>query len=146
MTDAPDNSAYAATLRTIHADAAGVMSLTVILPSEAPGLLLDSLCGNREAAILLHTVQHAIRNIRTAPRKRPQLCVSCPRPIGPRLKCSFVVATPHKDNPAGAVAMAVCHRCATRPSEVQSKALEGLKRLWPDLYPFSVTHRDGGRA
>ncbi len=145
MTEAA-TAAWQADMRSIHEQAGGVLELVVILPTDMPVLATRALFGDREAGAILTAMTYAETGIRKAPKRRPMLCVSCPRPLlGGRY--THVVAIPSRDDPTKAIGLAVCHRCATEPDAITAKAVEGLRNgLWPDLRPVTLTNRTGGRA
>ena len=134
-------------VQRVSNEAAGVIQLDIIKHADLAELLAHAILGDPEAVRLANMASDTLRRIAAAPRRKPMLCASCPTPL--RLKghrFSVVVAIPGRDQPANALALAICHGCATGRDAVQDKAVEALKRLWPDLRPITVTHPAGGRA
>lgn len=138
-------SALSEGLNRIHAEAAGACDLIVVQPCDAAGILADALAGDPHAASLLTALNDASEAIVRAPRRASKLCACCPRPLR-KGRYSFGLVLPLCDSPTAALAMAVCHRCATERSDIQTKLMGALKVIWPDLRPITVTHQDGGRA
>jgi hypothetical protein len=141
------DAAYAALtegIQELSTEAAGVLDLAIVRPIDVPALLISSLAGNADATRILQAISDAQKRIVTAPRRSPMLCASCPRPLLQN-DYSFAVALPHCDAPVQALGMAVCLRCANEPELIAEKALSALRRVWPDLRPFTITH-SGGHA
>lgn len=132
-------------LKHMQAESGGAIHVMVVRPIDALGLLADAISGDAEARRLFDAVNQAATEIAAAPRRRPILCASCPRPLR-RSAYSFVVALPARDNPTQALSMAVCSRCAVEPDAITAKAVTALRGLWPDLRAIAVTHETGGRA
>lgn len=138
--------AWAASMRRLHEEAAGVVGVTILQPRDMPELMAAALAGDPMAVGLLRTATDTINRIEAAPRRRPMLCGSCPRPLKVKKGLSIVVATPDKDAPEQCLALAICTRCGTTVEEVQEKAVVALRRIWPDTRQVTITHPEGGRA
>ncbi len=133
-------------MQQAHAEAAGIFDVFVIGPESGPELLAAAILGDAHAAALLRAVTHAARQIDAAPRRKPALCLCCPRPIRDAAGTVFVVAEPHTDDASTAIGAALCGRCAAH-SDLTAKVVDGFRRhLWPDARPVRVTHPEGGRA
>lgn len=130
----------------LQSEAGGILELAVIRPIDAVNLLGRVIMGDREAASLLDAVNQTLTRMRDAPASAPLVCVSCPNPIRDGRRCAFVAALPTGGNPASGLMVAVCPRCATEPAAIQAKAMKGLRGIWPDLRPITVTHAAGSRA
>ena len=128
-----------------QSEAGGIMELVVVRPADAVDILADVLAGDDQAIRLMRMLDQADTAIRSAPRRLPMLCASCPRPLK-RGRYAFGIALPASDNPTHGLALAVCTRCATDRGDVQAKATAALRRVFPDLRPVTVTHAAGGRA
>lgn len=131
-------------VEAVTREAAGMMEVAVVRPSDVSVLLGEALAGSDEAALLLRLYTDTAAKIDKAPARARLLCVSCPREL--RRGYSVAAALPHRDNPHQAVAIAVCPRCGPDREAIQAKAMEGFQRIWPDLRPIQITHHDGGRA
>ena len=132
-------------VQRVNDEAGGVLRLQVIRRSDLPGLALDALAGDAEAAELLRQAQDTAAAIEAAPRHRLMLCGSCPRGLRDR-KYAVVLARPGCDDPTMALAMAICLRCGPTPGAIQAAARVALRRIWPDLRDLQVSHPEGGRA
>jgi hypothetical protein len=96
---------------------------------------------------LLLAVRQAATRIKQAPQRKPTLCICCPRSIK-RLSATtvFGVASAGIANPTAAIGFVFCERCAADRATLAARAAEGLRRIWPDLRPVTITHPTGGRA
>jgi hypothetical protein len=73
------------------------------------------------------------------PRKKPILCLCCPRAIRLRDQFSIVVTLPGREAPTGAIGSALCQRCASaRP--LMPQVVAGLKRIWPGSRAVDLDH------
>ena len=138
---------WAEGVQRVSDEAAGVIQLDIIQHADLTELLAHAILGDPEAVRLANMASSVLRRIAAAPRRKPMLCGSCPRPL--KLKghrFSVVIALPGRDQPSNALSMAICHRCATSHEAVESKAVQALRRIWPDLRPITVTHPTGGQA
>lgn len=143
---APPAPSHSEQMAAIHREAAGVMTLDVVLREDMPDLVHAALANAQTfAGKLLTRVNLALGDIAKAPATKPKLCATCPRLLGGG-RFSIVLATPACDDPQTALALAVCHDCGTSRGAVRNKAIEALRRLWPDARPIDITHPDGGRA
>ena len=129
-----------------HDEAGGMFELHVVNQMNTADLLAAAILGDAHAAALLRAVAQAARQIDRAPRRKPSLCLSCPRTIRRACEATFVVAVPHADEPTTAIGAALCPRCAAS-GDLTATALAGFRRhLWPDARPVRVTHPEGARA
>ena len=141
------SQAWAEGVQRVSDESAGVLQLDIIQHADLPELLAHALLGDPEAVRLANMASDVLRGIAAAPRRKPMLCGSCPRPL--KLKgyaFSLVFALPGRDQPSNVLSMAICHRCGTSHDAVQGKAVQALRRIWPDLRPITVTHPAGGQA
>lgn len=142
-----DNSTWQMGVQSIHEEAAGVLDVNLIDASVGADLFISAALGNCESTALLAAIRKAAECVRSAPRRKPALCVSCPRSIRRITPTTvFGVARPAVPTPTGALAFAFCDRCSADPSTLAVKATEGLRRIWPDLRPIKITDPFGGRA
>ena len=146
MNNAMSKSALQAGVDRLQVEAGGVLELIIVRPPDAVGILGEAIAGSETAARIFRAVSTAATGIAAAPRHRPMLCVSCPRPLRKKTPCSFVLVLPKRADAAEGLTLAVCAKCATKREDIQVKALVGLRRIWPDLRPIEITHEDGGRA
>jgi len=128
----------------LTAEAAGVMELVVIRPVDALDVIDAAMAGDGDALRVLGAIRQAAEGIDRAPRHRPLLCASCPRPLR-NAAFAFVVILPARDNPVQALGLAVCTRCATEPDAIRQKAIGSLRNIWPKLRPITI-HPTGGSA
>lgn len=143
--NAVPNRTWADGIRSVHDEAAGVLTMMVIRQSEAMDLMAEAIQGDVEAARLMTLLAQTSKRIDVARRtKAPMLCVSCPRPLLDN-KFAFVVAGPAGTDAVNHIAVAVCRKCGRTPEDITRKATAGLRRLWPDLRPIAI-HPTAGRA
>ena len=130
-------------MHQVHEEAAGVMTLDVVLFSDIPDLLVSSLMGDHQSSLLMRAIGKAFDAIAAAPRSRPTLCACCPRPIKQKVHFSLAIATPARDDPANCLSLAVCAKCATTREDARQKAMSALRRIWPDARTVELTHPAG---
>jgi hypothetical protein len=147
MNTSHDGRAWRDGVQAVNDEAAGLLDVNIIDAVSGAELLANAALGDREAAALLLAVTQAAARIKQAPRRKPALCICCPRAVK-RLSSAtvFGVAVPATANPSGAIGFVFCDRCAGDRDTLAAKAAEGLRRIWPDLRPVAVTHPEGGRA
>ena len=128
-------------VQSIHDEARGVLDVEIIDAGSGVDLLVGAALGNRRSAALLNAVCLAADQIRRAPRNKPSLCICCPRAVKRiSLGTVFGVATPSIPTPTGALGFVFCDRCGADRATLPGKVAEGLRRIWPDLRPVTVTH------
>lgn len=132
-------------VQQLQNEAGGCLSTQVITLDDVPLLLAGRLAGEPKARATLRIVNDTLRRIQSAPRHRPMLCGSCPRPLT-RGKYSVVIARAARDEPQKGLTFAICHRCGTTHATVEAAAVKALARIWPGTRPVRVTHPEGGRA
>lgn len=137
---------WASQMQALNDNAEGVLELHVVRPKDGAMLLIQAFGGDRESQRLLGWVRHVLRQVAAAPRRKPMLCASCPRPLRERDGFAVVIAVPGGINPEHCLTMGVCARCATAPDLIREKVLGSLRKLWPDLRPFEITHNEAGHA
>ncbi len=143
MTIAPEN--WTASVRRVQDDAAGAVTLTVVMIEDMP--MLRGLAGADEpqAHQIVQAVRQSLIGIVQAPRGQRRECAACTRPLKGG-KFNFAIAIPHRDDPSAGLALAICTKCATTADAVQKKAMAALGPVWRDLRPVAVTHPAGGHA
>ena len=131
-------------IRDVQAQSGGLMRLEIIRPYDAAVLMLEAAGGNVEARRTLMVVNDALDRIAAAPCRKPSLCGSCPRQVR-KIKFAIAIATPQRDDATRVLAVAICERCATEPEDIERKALDAIRRLWPSARPVVAvpTHAAG---
>jgi hypothetical protein len=142
-----DDAAWRDGIQAVNDESAGLLDVDIVDALAGADLLVRATRGDKEAAALFLAVTQAATRIKQAPRRKPALCICCPRSIK-RLTAAtvFGVAAPAIANPTGAIGFAFCDRCSADRTTLAAKAAEGLRRIWPDLRPVTVSHPTGGRA
>jgi hypothetical protein len=142
----PAQSFLDAAIQRIHTEAAGVLDMMIIRPTDLRGLLLAGFAGDRESAWAARAFILHADAVEKAPRHQPKLCASCPRPLE-GVAFSVVAVMPSQDDPAEAIGLAVCYHCATEPAAIKDKAMTHLRTtVWPGMREIAITHEGGGRA
>lgn len=134
-------------IRSVATEAAGLLEVALIDAAYGRELSERRFRGDPEATSLLMAVAATARRVKEAPRRDPAMCICCPRRIR-RITCenTFGLAFPSVENPTTAVGFIFCSKCAAEPESLQTRATEGLRRIWPNLRAVTVTHPAGGRA
>ena len=115
----------------MHAEACGVVQLVVVRKVDQQDLLLEVIGGDPDAARLVRITSQAATGIAHAPKHRPMLCATCPRPIRTRgAGHAYVVAIPACDDPRQTMCIAVCARCATAVADITAKAQSAFRKIW----------------
>lgn len=137
--------AWAEGVQRIHAASGGVVAINVIWHGDLPGLVARAMAGDRNAIRLAAVTASTVGQIDRAPRRRPALCATCPRPVR-RFKFTVAVVLPERDDASEGMGLAICQHCATTPAAVMVKAVSALSRIWPESRTIDVTHGAGGQA
>lgn len=132
-------------IQRVSDEAGGLLELQVVQHAYLPALIGDALGGSTEALQLLRLVNDVAGSIQSAPRRKPMLCGSCPRGLH-GAAFSVIVARPACDNPSEGLALAICPKCGPTHDAIQAAATVALGRIWPNIWPVTVTHSSGGRA
>ena len=136
---------WVATVHRIQGDAAGVITLSIVMVEDMPALRGFAAAGDPQACQIVQAVHQGLIGIVQAPRGQHRECAACARPLrGSRF--NFAIALPHRDDPSAGLALAICTACAITPDAVQEKAMAALAPIWRDLRPVAVTHPIGGHA
>ena len=129
----------------LHHEAGGLLWLSVVEQADILDLLTDAWAGDALAVRLSGCVADIMAWIEDAPRDKPFLCASCPRPVRGS-SYYIVVATSGVDQPRHALGYAVCQHCAQTRDQAQDAILPLLRRIWTDLRQIPVPHTGRGRA
>jgi len=136
---------WAASVRRIHDEAAGAITLSIVMVDDMPALRGFAAAGDPQACQIVQAIHQSLIGIIQAPRGQRRECAACTRPLrGGRF--NFAIAIPHRDSPSAGLALAICTACATTTDAVQEKAMAALAPIWRDLRPITITHPVGGRA
>lgn len=136
---------WAEGVQRLHVEAAGVLAVHVVQPADIPAILGFALAGDPQATRLATMLSQTLRGIQEAPRSRPMLCGSCPRPLRTG-RFAIVLTMPDRDNPSQGMALAICERCGSTDAVIRQRATVALRRLWPNVRPITVTDPVGGHA
>jgi hypothetical protein len=132
-------------LDRLHAEAAGVLTMTIVRADEASDLLLHAMCGDAQASLLLQAASCLSGRIAKATVGDAVLCGSCPRPLR-HAGFALAVVAPSCDDPTQVLAFGICPNCASESSAIGAKAVEALSLIWPGSRAIVVTHAAGGQA
>ena len=142
---APPAPTYADGMTAIHEEAAGLMSLDIILREDMPAVIVAAAGGNVQAGELAMRVNGVLSDILAASTSEPKLCAVCSGPLA-QGRFALALAVPACDAPINSLAMAVCTDCAATREDVRAKATDVLRQIWPDVRRVTITHPGGGRA
>jgi hypothetical protein len=134
-------------IERLHAEAGGVLDVTIIDAALGIELLAATILGDRRAAALLQAVVHSGAQVGQAPKHSPALCVCCPRPVRWINSATiFGVVVASTAAPTQAVGFVFCDHCGADRGSLAAKVTEALKGVWPDLRPIVITDPAGGHA
>jgi hypothetical protein len=119
-------------IAAVHAEAGGLLRLYFLTPEDGWRLMLGAAAGDAWATGMLTAVADCARAIKSAPKRKPSLCLCCPAPLRRPAGLMFCIAVPETGTPRHALGSAICPRCAGRP-ELESRAAVALRQVWPDL-------------
>lgn len=138
---------WRAGIQSINDEAAGMVDVSIVDAVTWAELLAHALMGDRGSEAVLQAVIQAGARVKQAPRRQPTLCLCCPRAVK-RVSANtvFGVAMPAISNPTGAIGFVFCDRCAADRDALPTKAVQGLRRIWPKLRQVEITHSLGARA
>jgi hypothetical protein len=138
------NVSLNATIEAIQDEAVGVFGIDIVRPGDFAHLMSTALEGNLHAMRVARAVASTVAEIGEAPPDKPRLCASCTNALSD-IAFSVVLVTPEREDPTNALGMGICAECATTIPDINAKAVEALKRIWPNSRGFTVDH-PAGRA
>ena len=112
-------------LDRLHAEAAGVLQVTVVRADQASDLLLQAICGDADAFRLVQSASHLSERIAKATGTEAVVCGSCPRPLR-HGGFALVVVAPSCDDPTQVLAFGICGACAVENNAIGTKAIEAV--------------------
>ncbi len=133
-------------VEAVTRQAAGALEIVVVMQHEIPEAILTALSGDPAIVQVAQMIMQTLAHIEGAPRHSPMLCAVCPQPLRINGRFNLAMAMPACDSPVQALGLAICGKCATEPTTVQAKAIEGLRKIWPTLHMGRITHPAGGHA
>ena len=131
-------------IEQVHNEAAGLLSVNIVDPYCARALLVASFAGDEAAAILMRGVCMVVASVERAPRKKPVLCLCCPRSVHPRDPFSVCVTMPENGNPSTVIGSAICARCLTDKCTLLARVATALKAIWPNARIVGHVHEAPG--
>ncbi len=142
----PETEFTPETLRQLNREAAGLLRLEIIRPQDIFGLSCAIFAGDGSAFARLTAVHQSGDRIRRQARKKPIVCLCCPRSIrNPRAVLALLF--PASDAASMAVASALCDRCsAVDNATLMARAAAAYQQVWPGLRCIEMTHLAGGNA
>jgi hypothetical protein len=122
------------------------LDIYVFRPGQNDFLVAAALTGDRLAARLMKAILQTVAQIHEAPRKRPALCLCCPRTVrrGDRFAVSIIM--PHRDDASMGIGSGICARCNGDQSTLTPRVTAALKTIWPGLRPIGHVHEAAGRV
>jgi hypothetical protein len=130
-------------LRAVQTESGGVMRMFLVELADQDAILSAAMEGDRNAGHLLQLVGQALFQIEDAPRRKPALCLCCPRPIR-KIKDAavFCFILPDVASPEHRIGTAVCEKCAIH-ADLLERATIAFRRLWPDLRTVDISAEVG---
>jgi len=128
---------WADAIGEVHREAAGVLTVHYVSGEDGPRLLMESMLGDKRATQVMTAVVDCLRAIRTAPRRKPTLCLCCPRAIRDPAGVVFCIAIPDRPDARQGIGTAICSRCATAPDRSE-RTLAAFRRVWPDAREIQI--------
>ena len=119
-------------IQQIHAEAGGMLSISLIDPARAHALLAASFAGDEAAARLMLGVFSAIETVQRAPRRKPVICLCCPRVVRPRDRFIVCVTMPENGSPSTGISSVLCARCFADKAGLNERVAAALRSIWPD--------------
>ncbi len=85
---------WAEEIRSISAEAGGLLEVELVNGQQLGHLLAEMARGDVRASAVLAAVEDTLRAVAQAPRRRPLLCLTCPRPLRRRrFTCGVALGT-----------------------------------------------------
>jgi len=130
----------------LNRESGGLLRLEIIRPEDIFGLSCAVFSGDGAALARLVAAQESGDRIRRHARKKPVVCLCCPRSIrDPRAVLALLF--PASDAASVAVASALCDRCSAADQEtLMACAAAAYEKVWPGLRCIEITHPEGGNA
>jgi len=141
-----------ASMQELHAEAAGVLRVQMIVPADMPGLLLAALAGDARASDYLRLLDRFWRRAgERLDAADAVLCTTCDRVLT-EATCGLVSAvTAERDDPTTALVLGVCTTCCAAHGDDPAAAGEAVvavlrRGVWPELRPIALAADQAGRA
>jgi len=138
------SSTLAEGITALHDEAAGMLTLDVILYTDVPRLAATALDGCQDTVRLLIALGSALRQIGAAPANSPAECGCCGAALRPG-RFAIVIARPNICDPVHGLATAICTRCGPTRGAVRAAAVRAVKLIWPNARPVTI-HGAAGHA
>jgi hypothetical protein len=132
-------------LAALNRESGGCVTLEIFRRADMARVFAAAAAGDDEASRALTALDGALAQIQDAPPHRAALCACCPRVLREG-RYAFGLVLPARDDPTGALALAICDDCGTSRTEIMAKAAEALRRIWPDLRQIPAPHGPCGHA
>ena len=145
---APARHAWAKALEQANTEAAGLWEASVYLPSDMPLLLGAAIAGDAFALAMARMIGQTANSVYRAPRKKPALCLCCPRAVRKGDAFAICVTVPRRDDPSHAMGSAICMHCMTDEQSTLTAKIVGAMRqhLMPDARAVGHVHDAPGRV
>ena len=131
---------WSAGISAVHIESGGVMRLCLVNPSEQGEILFAAMAGDPLARCLRRLIKPTTFQIKLAPRRKPALCLVCPRPIRKIQDIgTYVFVLPEVQSPVHAIGTAVCAKCA-EGGDLLDRAMAAFQRhLWGDIRRIDIS-------
>lgn len=127
-------------IRKVDTEGAGAFDIHVLARPLPHDLMLAALSGDAVAVGLLQAVASTVDSIGKAPRKKPALCLCCPRAVRKADQYVVCITTPHRDDPSMAIGSVICAKCWADQERISERIIEAMRAVWPDARPLDHMH------
>lgn len=140
------NQTFAERVAQFNREAAGLLQLEIILQKDHHLVLNAALDGDPIAFSRLAAIFESRAMIRKMARKKPAVCLTCPRSIRDP-NASLALLVPATDAATVAICSALCENCSKHESETIVKlAASAFQAAWPSLKCVEVPQPKAGHA
>lgn len=119
-------------------EAAGLMELVVLLPTDAPELVIKAAHGDVDASRILGAARDMTANVRRHSYRKPAICGCCPRPVRHRDWYAIAFAMPRRDDVSRVLATVICRKCGADRETLNDRALSAFQRMFPDARKVTI--------
>ena len=124
-----------------------MMKLAVLQPEDVLAFAVTLALGHAtpDTRMLLSAAIDFVGRVGNAPPREAVLCACCTRHLA-RVPFSLAVAMPARDDGTRGIAMGICQRCAAGPAETTAKAMQALRKIFPEARPMQTPCHVAGHA
>lgn len=133
-------------LAQFNRESGGLLRVEIIRPADIQLIFRAAISGYSPAFFRLSAIFESSEKIRKMARKKPAVCLTCPRSVGDP-NASLALLVPANDAATVAICSALCEKCSKYEPEIITRlAAAAYQAAWPGLRCVEVTHPEGGTA